>query len=332
MKNDPYNGEGVLLIYKAYLLRKEQHNRQQLSLKELSFLAPLNEGYKTKELDSNIASGPKILVGLHLSGLILTEANLNKADLAGVNLSGVILNKANLNKANLTLTDLTKADLTKADLTEANLSKAVLKNAELCSAKLTGADLSGADLSRVISKHLPVILEEAKLIGADLSGADLRGAILRKTDLTDANLWGTDLTDADLSGANLTGIIEASISLSKIFKKGEDELFRNYFSPQNILDILNRLDDAQLKQTLFGKDKNVPASKYLENLINDINNPKLMENLYTVDNQPRVVLYELQKVLDCVKSHEERIKSTTSANPQPTGVSAITFHRSPEGR
>ena len=342
MTKDQNVSEGVLTLYQRfveqelkklkniqnYLLDNPQENPDnvKLDLTHLAITALPRESIKSEKFKNlmDTIKGPNFFdffkklesKGLDLKGL----------DLKGLNLSGVYFIEANLNGA----------DLSNAYLYDAKLEGAKLEEANLSSAKLIGANLSGADLKS--AKLMDVNLNWADLSGAnlnkadlrraDLLGADLIGANLRDVNLAGANLSGADLRNVNLEGANLkeakfAGVIENSIKVDinnsplisnpteSNLKPILDILERGRLKESNfksILDLLERgrLEDNQLKEML-GIENEVPASIYLDDLVNSISK---------FDSS---ILSGINKVRDLVKDHEERIKpANPSPNPQNT--------------
>ena len=264
-----------------------------------------------------------ILREANLTGAYLTDAILNLTKLTGADLTSARLVRVSLKNIDLSGVNLTNADLMDADLSYANLSGGDeiynLDGAHLYGAKLSGldlreknlssdvsfeeADLSNADLSGV-SIYM-ANFEGANLSNANLEGANLSEANLSRADLSGANLEGTDLSEANLDGTKLAGVIQASISFLKINKnittdphRGDIDCSYN-FDSENFLKILNRLDHNQLKETL-GIGDEVPASEYLQDVVDKLENTKVKS--------------QIMEVLDGVKLLEGRIQSTTPSS------------------
>ena len=94
------------------------------------------------------------LVGVDLSGRVLTDSAFNHADLRKSNLShtdlrGVSLFGTNLELANLEGADLTNATVDNARFRGANLTNAVLEGAFAFNAKFDRAIVDGADFTDV---------------------------------------------------------------------------------------------------------------------------------------------------------------------------------------
>ena len=165
-------------------------------------------------------------------------------------------------------------------------------------------------------------LEGANLSNANLEGTDLSNANLSRADLSGANLEGTDLSEANLDGTKLAGVIQASISFLKINENITTDPRRGYidcsynFDSENFLKILNRLDHNQLKETLEIGDE-VPASKYLQDVVDKLENTKVKS--------------QIKEVLDGVKLLEGRIQSTTpSSGMRPLKRAEITYRHEGE--
>ncbi|MBF0269065.1 MAG: pentapeptide repeat-containing protein [Alphaproteobacteria bacterium] len=120
----------------------------------------------------------QVMVGVDLSGAILTQADLTYCRMTG----------AECSEARLDGADLRYAEMAGADLTEAVLGAARLRHVNLEGAKLKGANLRGADLSG------------ADLRGADLEGAQMHGAIMLDTMINDTDLSSAEgLTQAQIN-------------------------------------------------------------------------------------------------------------------------------------
>ena len=321
------------VIYQAYL-QKKKNNGEPLSLRDLAIIALTNDGVESEEFQNFMSKNPNLepnfLKKLDLTGLILTGANLEGDDLSGGFFLYTNLSRANLRRANLSEANLSEADLSNADLTGANLNGVILLGTDLTKANLSEADLTKAILNKIMlfdANLSNAKLTKASLRGGNLSRANLRNADLRKADLMNADLKNADLSNADLTGANLlktdltraiifqadfTGVIENSINNRNL----ED----SDFDPNIILYLLepDRLDKTQLSQIL-GIGDEVPASKYLQNLINEL-------------GDGREVIPKIQKVFERVKLCEEKI-ANPSPNPQPKigNSQAVNNVKGPEG-
>ena len=203
--------------------------------------------------------------------------------------------EADLSQLKFKYANFSHANLWGVNLSGTNLSDAYLRRADCRFANLTNADLSKADLSGTLFGQM-TIFDEANLSNANLS----------KT-----NLGYADLTGAKIDGAKFAGVIQASIN------SASDPKFS--FNSKNILDLLGRLDEGQLKEIL-GIGDEVPASKYLQNLINELRDGDKAKS-------------RMQKVLDVVELLEKKIQSTTPSSDTETlrGVSRLSdrFSRTP---
>ena len=206
--------------------------------------------------------------------------------------------EADLSHLKFKYANFSHANLWDVNLSGTNLSDAYLRGADCRFANLTNADLSKADLSGTLFGQM-TIFDETNL---------------SNTNLSKTNLGYADLTGAKIDGAKFAGVIQASIN------SASDPKFS--FNSKNILDLLECLDKTQLNQIL-GIGEEVPASEYLQNLINELRDGGKAKS-------------RMQKVLDVVELLEKEIQSTTPSSDAETlrGVSRLSdrFSRMPEGR
>lgn len=175
------------------------------------------------------------LSGLDLSNAVLRAARLNKANLAGTDLSGALMDQAWLLHA-----DLSGADLSGASLFQTQFGKATLAGADasgsraaadFTGADLTGADFTGADFSADMKNQsmglMRGVLRSARAEGANFAGARMNRADMEFAKLGGANFEGADLMavtmgGADLSGANVAGanFRDADVTSTRLINLG----------------------------------------------------------------------------------------------------------------
>lgn len=98
------------------------------------------------------------LIGVDLSGKVLTDASFTKANLRNSNLSntdsrGVSFFGANLDSTNFEGANLQDATLDTARFTNANLTNAVLEGAFAFNTKFEGSIIDGADFTDVLLRE-----------------------------------------------------------------------------------------------------------------------------------------------------------------------------------